>query len=373
MSDAPGIRIRGTLLMLAVLPLAGLTVRTPAGAQQTEEELVRHLRELMPRLDSARAEANTARAEANARNARPHVRSVDTLTVGPLRILTPSDERRVAESFFRDVWESEYAPFVDTSPNLERTTFTFQWAADPGTIPVDGPVRRVELLAWRRATSVRTTVVGAIDMALGDDLPDPIREWAGTTVRDRPEAAADVFREMTVAPSRSNRACLAGRAEACWTSLGLDLDATPFDDWYDPEERRAFVAAFGPRRREASTWEACVQARSTAACDLYLMQGFRLPPISNRAARVAALRLALRGGGEGAWDRLRADTSATPADMLRHASGLTSQELATRWRTWMMEGAPRTRAVLDPHLLAYLIWIVAFAALATRSTRWRLR
>lgn len=373
MSDTPGGRFPSTLVTVAVLVPAWLAAGTPASAQQTEEELVQHLHELLPRLDSARVEADAARAAAQARNARRRAPSVDTFMVGPLRILTPSDERRVAESFYREVWESEYASFIDTSPNLERTSFTFQWSADPREIPVAGAARRVEVLQWRPASSVRHGVRTAISMALADDLPAPIRKWTVTELRDRPDAAPGAFREMTLSPSRSNRECLAGQAQSCWTSLGLDLDDTPLDEWYTPEERRAMVALFSPRRRGTTTWQACVEDRSTEACDLYLTQWYPLPPMFNPQARAAMVWIALRAGGEGAWDRLRADPSATPADLLRAASGLTSRELATRWRAWLMQGGTPARAVMDGQLLISLMWIVAFAALATRSTRWRLR
>ena len=370
---APHVRCSAALVTLL---LAGALAAPggPLGAQQTEEDLVRHLHDLLPRLDSARAVANAARAAVNARDARPLVGSIDTFVVGPLRILTPSGQRRVAESFFRDVWENEYAPFVRSSPDLARTRFTFQWAPELGRIAVDGPVRRVESLTWRPAPVLRVGVVAAIAGSLGADLPDSLAHWAGSDVRDRSDAAPEVFREVTVTASASNRACLDGDARACWTSLGLDLDGAPIDDWYTPEERRARVAAFGSFARDRmSLRNACVEERSTDACDVFLERWYRVPPIQDSKARSAMVWIALRAGGSGAWDRLRADPGATPADALRFASGLTTEELGARWRAWVLQGAPPERALLDPHLLTSIMWIVAFAALATRSTRWRLR
>ncbi len=370
---APHIRCSAALVPLLLAGALAAPGR-PLGAQQTEKELVRHLQELLPRLDSARAVANAARAAVNARDARPLVGSVDTFAVGPLRVLTPSGQRRVAESFFHDVWENEYAPFVTSSPDLGRTLFTFQWAPEPGRIAVDGPVRRVESLAWRPARVLRVGVVAAIAGSLGADLPVALAHWAGADVRDRSDAAPEVFREVTVTASASNRACLDGDARACWTSLGLDLDAAPIDDWYTSEERRARVAAFGSFARDRmATRTACVEGRSTDACDAFLEQWYRVPPIRDSKAREAMVWIALRAGGSGAWDRLRADPGATPADALRFASGLTTEELGARWRAWVLQGAPPERALLDPHLLTCIMWIVAFAALATRSTRWRLR
>ena len=369
-------RSHGSAALVAVaaapvlLALAG--GQRALAAQQTEEDLVRHLHELLPRLDSARVAATAARDRADAREAFRSVASVDTLQVGPLRILTPPDEHRVAEGFFRDVWESDYAAFVASSPSLERTSFTFQWTEDPGHIPVGGAVRTVALPAWRPASAVRAAVEAAISTALAEDLPVAVAAWGGGEVRDWSRVAGDVFREVTIVPSRSNRACLEGDIGACWTSLGLDLDDTPLDEWYTPEERRARVGAMGTLPDARSTWLACVRQGSTPACDAYLARWPLPRPIADPAGRRAMLWIALRAGGTGAWARLRADTSATTGEALSNASGLTSQELATRWRAWLIDGAPRSRAVLDPNLLIYLMWIVVLAAFATRSTRWRL-
>jgi hypothetical protein len=364
----------GTAGLLAGLLLAAVAgSAAPLAAQQTEEELLRHLQELQPRLDSAHAAADAARARAKAREQARRVASIDTLRIGPLHVLAPSDQHDAAEAFYRDVWEKEYAPFVDASPVLDSTTFTFQWAPVLGLIPVDGPARRVERLAWRPASSVRDGVATAIGMALGSEMPDSLRAWAGREVRDLDELADVVFREVTSIPSLSNRRCIQGDADACWASLGLDLDDTPLDEWYTPEERRAHVAAFGSMRRAEPLRKTCVEEGSVAACDLYLSQWFLPPPLPDQAPRRALVWLALREGGAGAWSRLRADPSATPSEALSAASGLSAHELAARWRDWMMSGAPETRAMLDPHLLIDRLWIVAFAAFAMRSTRWRLR
>lgn len=364
----------GTLVALAACLLAANAgTAAPVAAQQpTEEELVRRLHELMPRLDSARAVAFEARAREERAAARP-VASVDSFRVGPLRVLTPSDQRRVAEGFFRDVWESGYASFIDASPALTRTTFAFQWSKEPGRIPVEGTVRRMAMPAWRPASVVRTTVVATLSSVLAQDLPDSVAHWAGREVRDHREAAADVYRLMVERPSVANRRCIEGDVEACWTALALDIDDTPLDEWYLPEERRAMVAAWRRPLRMVTEWHACVDEGNTAACDLFLSRVFSRPPINVEAATRAMLWIALTAGGQGAWDRLRADPTASPAEALRAASGLDAHELATRWRAWLLAGAPPARARLDPHLLIDLMWIAAFAAFAARSTRWRLR
>jgi hypothetical protein len=359
----------GMAAALVLLPL-------PVGAQEqeTEAELVRHLHEIAPLAADADRAAREARA-ARERASRPRrVVPVDTLAVGPLRILAPADERRAAEGFFRQVWEG-YAPFVASSPSTGRTTYVFQWSNEPAEVSAEGTVRRVELGAWRPASAVRSGVENVIATTLGVDLPPLVARWAGSSVRaPDAEVARTAFLELATTPSKATHDCLDSDPVACWMALGLDLDDTPLDDWYTPEERRALVSAWSPGSREDQPlWTSCVESGSIPDCDQYLSR-FRLyGPIQNRNARGALLWLALRAGGAGAWERLRADPGASPGDALRSASGLGTEELASRWRTWVLQGAPRTRAALDPHLLFSLMWIAALAALAMRSTRWRLR
>ena len=60
----------------------------------------------------------------------------------------------------------------------------------------------------------------------------------------------------------------------------------------------------------------------------------------------------------------------SPADALRYASGMSTQELAGPGGDGSWPGpANRRPSTLSPH---HLFWVVAFAALAMRTTRWRL-
>jgi hypothetical protein len=84
------------------------------------------------------------------------------------------------------------------------------------------------------------------------------------------------------------------------------------------------------------------------------------------------LWIAVRMGGEGAWDRLRADPDASAAEALLAASGASRDELAGAWLDYVLENKPATRAGAGTSTLLALFWIAAFGALAMRSTRWRL-
>lgn len=358
------------------LACAGLFVNSPppAAAQQTEEELVRHLRDLVTRLPDAETAASAAQARRMEISLLATLPAIDTFTVGPLRILTPSDQRETAEAFFREVWEREYAPFVTTSPVLERTAFTFQWSATLGPIPVVGEVRRVEIMRWRPASTVRETIRGGIGTVLAADLPARLGNWARPAIRT-PSDARRVFNELATKPSRAARACVHGELDACWSVLQLDLDDTPHDEWYTPEERRALVAEGLRfyRREDRGDFVACLEQGSTEACDAFLLsRGWGLAPLSGKHGHAALLWVALQAGGAGAWDRLLEDPDRGPSEALRYASGLDADELAARWYEWLERSRPPARAVLDPRLLLRLMWIAVFAAFAMRSTRWRL-
>lgn len=359
-------------LTTAALAAALILAPASARAQATEADLVRHLREIAPMAADADRAAREARAAREMASRGGRVTSVDTFLVGPLQVLAPSAERRAAEGFFSDVWRG-YASCVASSPTAARTTFVFHWSSGPGTVFVDGEARRVEVAAWRPASAVRTGVEDVIATTLGIDLPPPVARWAGSSVRaPGTDVARAAYFELATTPSKATHACLEADPIACWTALGLDLDASPLDDWYTPAERRALVSDWAPGSREGQVlWTSCVESGSIPDCDAYLSRYRLYGPIRDRHARSAMLWLALRAGGPGAWDRLRAVPDASPGEALRAASGLGTEELASMWRSWLLQGAPRTRAALDPHLLFSVMWIAALAALAMRSTRWR--
>ena len=87
---------------------------------------------------------------------------------------------------------------------------------------------------------------------------------------------------------------------------------------------------------------------------------------------MAMLWLAVEGGGEGAWLRLLEDPEASPSEALQHASGMTPEELGLAWREEVLRHRPTTYAGSIPVHWSLFLWIVLFAAMAMRSTRWRL-
>jgi hypothetical protein len=349
-------------------------------AQQTEEDLVRHIDSLLPLLEQAETEATEARVRREEAKKLAAAPSTDTFMVGPVRIVTIPEQRSLGEEIYRAVWDREYASFVDRSPSVEAHFFTFRWYRDLQPIYVDGPVRRVEMPVWRSRSAVEEAARQGMSAVLAQDLRDtPLAMWNSSSVRVPPKPV-EIYRELALSASVVSRACIEGDASSCWAALGLGdgEDAYPLDDWYSPEERRALAGQEWASRQQMPLWDACVQNGETSSCDVFLsevLERHRTP--ANLAPlgappRGAMLWIAVRMGGEGAWDRLRADPDASAAEALLAASGASRDELAGAWLDYVLENKPATRAGAGTSTLLALFWIAAFGALAMRSTRWRL-
>jgi hypothetical protein len=370
----------GLLITAAALVVSPTATAAQQASRDLGQALERHLDSLRPLLARAESAADAAKARQAEEARRQSAPVTDTFDVGPLRVVTLPSERALGDSLYREVWEHDYAPFVSWSPALAAKTFTFEWATPLQPIYIQGDARRVQFQRWRlRSTlvhNIRQTVAGAI---VGDLAGTRVGQWAEWPVAPASDGAW-LYRMMVAMPAKVDDECLRGDAHACWTALGLGLDAYPMDDWYSPEQRRAIVSRLFGYARERKTdplWRSCVDDDDIASCDALLRgpkfgRGFWIEPLPTRAARAEMVWLALEAGGDGAWDRLRERPEMSPGEALAYASGLTRDQLASRWQAWLMAQRPPARATLDPSLLFTLLWMAVCAALAMRSTRWRL-
>lgn len=348
--------------------------------------------ELQARLDSLRPLVARAKSELEARETRDEraaheaaaaVARVDTLRVGLVTVVTPVEQADVARELFTDVWEASYS-LVRRSPTLERSTFAFQWSDDLvpihlGPPDAQGRQHRIEPATWTRRARVEDEIREAIGVTLAVDLgagATAVGRWAGANPW-RARAMEEVYRRVATTQSRVTRSCLEGDTEACGSAMGLGPRPTPapLEEWYTAEERRLLVTGLwrlATRRLEPSGWSACVGAADTAACDrLLVLEGSDWTPLDG-TVRATLLAYALERGGEGAWERLLADPGMTPIDALEHASGVPISELLSGWRARLVANRPDTYEGLAQRSGTTLVWTLFFAALALRSTRWRL-
>lgn len=367
------------IVALSVLPAstAGLAAQSAPETPQDVATLQHRLDSLAPLLTQAEAAAEEALARRKEAEPQSFVVVTDTLRVGPMHVVTVPDQVDEARELFQEVWDDGYASFIGESRRLGSVPFIFQWPAGEHSIPAAGGVPRIEMRRFRTRAAVENTIRTGISYLLASDLKATnVGRWAPGNVRP-PEDPTLVYRRLASAPSVAARACFDGDLDACWSVLAVDLrnDLYPLPEWYSPDERRAMVARAGTVRRDREGWSACIEEGSTSACDAFLLNlhmdmGY-LAPVGY-PARKALLWIALTRGGSGAWDRIRQDPDMSVGDALRYASGMDTQALAAAWRDWVMERRPDSQAGFDPRLLLALLWVVVFATLAMRSTRWRL-
>ena len=324
--------VRAALAALALLAAGAMFGTVDAAAQQsapppTEDELLRQIEALGPMLEEARVAAEAAeRRRAMEIAARPR-RPTELVQVGPLRIVTLPEQAELAAQLFGDVWRNDFDG-VAGSPALAEHVFVFQWAwrkVEPlrvdATATGSSPVQRIELTrAWAKTRGVaRARIRDAVWAVLRSDIPEDSRLglWIGS--RGYPSMQR-VARLVTTSPSDDNRACLAGVTDGCVAALGL------------------------------STGEMSV------------------PP---EAAAIVLLE-AVRMGGSGAWTRLLEARDAAPLDALAHAAGVDADGVMAGWLAAVLAERPEMHAGLGGQAVRVLLWVLALAAFATRSTRWRL-
>ena len=364
---------------VAVLMCAGALLWEPSAAaaqQVTPAALEAQLDSLLPLVRRAQADYAAAKARAaTALERLPRVH-IDTVRVGPLRVAAFPDEVDVARVVVEAAWQ-DYAGMVGHSPALDRAVLGFSWHHPATQILLDDHGRRVEAPRWRTRPYLDAAARSALAAILAKDLRGTsLGRWNNQPIRE-PTNPQRIYRELAVTPSRADRACFGGDPAACWSALGLDLDAGAVDAWWTPDEQKLISLQIGwnfllsPDLREP--YEACRDRNDQPACVRFAhgLPLTRLVPL-HAEARASMLWLALQKGGPGALDRVLSAPDATPAEALRLASGLTSEELASAWLDWVRKQRPVAYSGLGSSGGVAFAWFLFYGLLALGSTRWRL-
>ena len=377
-------RGRGALagVLLLTLAVAGPS-RAPEGAggpAVTPEGRSPLLDVSLDSLRRAYRDANREADEARARwraARRDSLRArVDTAWVGPMRVVARPEHMEWAVELFREVWEGQFARSVgDSVRPLRETTFGFEVGTGSGRdrliLSGETEVVRIGVFARWWFGGPEGAVARALGQALAQGLPT---DWAGIVGNDVRIGLRDpslIYRKMVTAPSISARRCLGEDATECWVALGIEEVEEPALRWYTPEERRLAVRRVGSMRL---TWmedfEACVHGGSDRACVRHLERGTPLP-LDSRVTH-SLVSFALDAGGAGAYQRLLAASDRSLPEALGEAAGMDPDALVSVWVGEIRGARPDRRGEARRSSWATLLWIVVFAALAMRSTRWRL-
>lgn len=378
--------MKSVILAAFVAASAGATAQVSAQAAPDSAEVLRaRIDSLTPLLEKARRAVDERRAfEDDARRLAAAANTrVDTLRIADLTVLTPADQADETSELFREVWEESFA-HLGGSAALARSVFAYQqvWG-EPLPIHLEGGGHVLYKDSWIPRARVKRDVRRLIAGAASHDLRAN-RSYVGQWVRGNaldPVPWEDIYRQVATTSSMVTRACLAGESEACGVAMALTVynEATRernlelLAEWYTPEERRARVTGrFFYRRDAAALRSRCTETDDISACDQFLLQfSYDLAPLSFEV-RESLVALALTEGGEGSWQRLAEHPGMTPTEALEYASGSSIDELLTRWQAELVANRPDAFEPLVPSSGRAFLWTLLFAALAMRSTRWRL-
>lgn len=345
----------GALLAFAPPPRAASTVGPPSAAATSPERLhqdtVSDEARLLERLDTLR------RRMAALQPSEDEPLVLDTVTVRGVRVVAPADDTArgridVDEWMARAVRGIEdrigpLPPLPDTPTiKVDLRPVTVSMAADTGWIRLFGPS---PFFSTER-------LAGAVDRALTSRLPEPVRDWlAGPLAApSRPYPASTAYSELAWSPLWLERACLGGDERACAVALGLEpLDTLDLATEHREQLRAAYATARPPQQLSGGR----VAVLSTEARRNFLQHIVRTRPDA----------LAVLLSPE--WTARDAAGSADVKALLEAAAGTRMEVILEGWVEELR--AARGGRLPARVVASSLIWILLFAGLATRSTRWR--
>jgi hypothetical protein len=201
-----------------------------------------------------------------------------------------------------------------------------------------------------------------------------VLSWLGGTVPTggiSPSEVGDLAAELLRTPARPNRACFAGEAKACASTLGIRVGTDTLEEWFEPGTWPRLAEMLGGELNgpDRAARQRCMQQNDLPACRSVLTPGRVLPPVST-AGRQYLVQLALESGGPSAFERLTADTGVSIEHRVAAAAGVPTDTLLNRWSA-ALRAVPRGPAVPGGELLLWFAWSGLLLAMALRGSRWR--
>jgi len=364
-----GVRGIGVAILLACI--AGTS---PARLEAQDVAPYRARVDSITRLWEA-ARESAARAD----SARRAAISVDTIIRGALVVMTTPQFRDLVEAATQLAWEQLGATLREDTALVRARTFYV--VSTESNDPVPEPIRQeAEVIAYADGSTfedVAMRIGQRIEIAAVADLDEATSRFFGNHVPLRPFADrewTEVYVELATAPWSLLRACYLGDLGRCGEAFDMPAADDPVTGWYDAADRRWYVEADArwyherdPRRTQ------CMEAGSDQAClDLMrsLEPGELQPPFSDRVRRSLAVA-ALELGGDGAYGRMLSDTSHGPEQRLTSAAGVSRDSLFATWHARVLAARPEPMTITRVAGWTAFFWVIAFATLAARSTRWR--
>lgn len=345
----------------------------PAG---TAAQSIPELRQRVAELERAHAAAD-ALADSVRDRLFPRART-DTMAIGYLTLVaegtdTPFIREAAAEA--ERILANDLGPdqtildgvgiLLFLSPTKRAVVSPASRARSTGSVVVDDPVALAELL------------VEGTYQTLDLDHDRTIRDWLVARTPNRTTEYThqrSAYSELAESPFAAAQACLVGDIAECRRAMGLIETEDGLFTWYEPADRAVMAERYGrpsPRfyPQRSAIYDGCVERGEDASCRDF-MESWNIEPPLGPGLRETLVLEALRLGGEGAYGRLRR-ASGSVEERLAAAAGVSADSLLTAWRAALIDAAGQPTAATLPIGLTAVFWMLAFAALGLRSTRWR--
>ncbi len=365
---------------VTVAVLVGAAFR-PVTGQQTAA-LERQLDSLAARLRVA-----TAVKLAYDDSAKEEIALLDSVDVGPARVLTPPalvpPVRWAMQRAMTEI-ERRYGSFPDllAETHADRQVLVRRTVAlgKPNPLGVEYEVHLLVRGNDQYSTSFGDSValVGALEerflrLIAAHVSQDSTGWFAGLVPPWQTETEEGwALRRVALAsaPTAVARRCFQGDEPSCKAALGVVSTADPLLDLYDATDRRSAVLGLVEARRASrSSTNRCL-AGDDAEC-VYLLRktSWAMNPLGSDM-RTGLVQEALTIGGTGAFGRLVRATG-TPAEQLSATAGVSLDSLVASWQAHI-HNAQLPSGNMTPTIAAVSLgWMVLFTGLALRSSRWR--
>jgi hypothetical protein len=396
------------LIAMTFGAVAGLTAQSAPTAGTDREALRARIEQLVPLVQEANVRAAAADVRLRTAPVPSETIAQRTIYVGPLMIVARSEQADEARALFEEAW-ADYAPlFGSSSEYLAYAVFTYhRGAGEPPAAPnFRNQAFEFDFLTTRRARE--ESIRSALATGLSNALPAEVTAWVESA--PIPIATdgnrARVYRDLTLAPSPTARACLTGSESECWSGMGAPAEGVdPLAAWYSPYDQRMRVQRAVSVGSQSESLRGLCMSGSEPACSEWLttfLPWSAIPPVP-RSARASLVEFALRRGGTGALERMNdefgsfqsrsakamgrwgrpigpnvreaaVDSGRRLRGALEAASGTDAATLMREWQA-SIRGYSRAADPVRPSgssRTVTIAWMLLFAGLATRSTRWRL-
>lgn len=311
-----------TALLIAVQP-------SRLAAQQVHEQEVARLRaeidRIEPRLIVLRRLDSLYSDSVNRAAIRKHDVVYDSAMIGPFQVFGSKSNVKASMSDARTAWTAIQPLFRNLESDAQGVVLAVNRTGYFAVAPLRGEVQFVTLLSDRHDLW-RDAYENAMAATLAHRLPVSVKAWLGERGGIGTQHLDAVFRTLVLGQ------------DANATSRGQELDCS------------------------TKNVQACRRALTLDPADSVM---------GNALLRTSFISFVVYNAPSGSIAASSTDT-ADVVTAIEHLSGKPIDSLIADWVAYVERGTPHGFTDVGRYLATTIVWLVAFGALAMRSTRWRL-